>query len=238
MDIVKQERGTAHSAPRVRRFALKVQQFTGPLMAKSLEDTAFYRYHRQLALNEVGGDPAAGALSVSEFHGKMLVRAKEWPHGMTATATHDTKRGEDARARIMAIAAIAGEWTASVARWKVLNARHVVTEGNFRAPSATFEYMLYQTLLGAWQPEDGAFPERLQAYALKAAREGKEETSWLNPHVRYEDGIATFIVRILDRSTSAEFLEFVRRDRAPHLVARRAELDQPNHAQGHPPRRA
>jgi (1->4)-alpha-D-glucan 1-alpha-D-glucosylmutase len=138
MDIVKQGRGTAHSAPRVRRFALKVQQFTGPLMAKSLEDTALYRYHRQLAVNEVGGNPAAGALSVSTFHGKMRERAKQWPHGMTATATHDTKRGEDARTRIMAIAEVAGEWTASVARWKLLNAPHVATEGNFRAPSATF----------------------------------------------------------------------------------------------------
>jgi (1->4)-alpha-D-glucan 1-alpha-D-glucosylmutase len=207
MDLIKPERGTAHSASRVRRFALKVQQFTGPLMAKSLEDTAFYRYHRQLALNEVGGNPAAGTLSLAVFHGKMQKRAKEWPHGMTATATHDTKRGEDARTRIMALSEIAGEWTAAVARWKVLNAQHVVADGAFRAPSATFEYMLYQALVGAWQPDDPAFPERLQGYALKAAREGKEETSWLNPHARYEEGTAKFIARILDRAASAEFLE-------------------------------
>jgi (1->4)-alpha-D-glucan 1-alpha-D-glucosylmutase len=137
----------------------------------------------------------------------MQERAKEWPHGMTTTATHDTKRGEDARARIMAIAEIAGEWTAAVARWKVLNARHVAAQGNFRAPSATFEYMLYQTLLGIWQPEDGSLRERLQAYALKATREGKEETSWLNPHPRYEKNVADFIAHILDRSISAEFLD-------------------------------
>ena len=207
MDLIKAERGTAHSAPRLRRFALKVQQFTGPLMAKSLEDTAFYRYHRELALNEVGGDPAAGALPLATFHTRMRERAKVWPHGMSATATHDTKRGEDARARIMAITEMSGEWTANVARWKVQNARHVVFDGNFRTPSATFEYMLYQALLGAWQPDDPAFVERLQAYALKAAREGKEETSWLNPHARYEEGIATFIARILDRRESAEFLD-------------------------------
>src|SRR6266480_7074469 len=91
MDLIEPERGTAHSTPRVRRFALKVQQFTGPLMAKSLEDTAFYRYHRQLALNEVGGNPAAKGLSVAAFHTTMQARSKEWPHGMTATATHDTK---------------------------------------------------------------------------------------------------------------------------------------------------
>jgi len=100
MDLIKPGRA-AHSAPRVRRFALKVQQFTGPMMAKSLEDTAFYRYHRLLALNEVGGDPSAKALSVDAFHDMMRTRAKEWPHGMTTTATHDTKRGEDARARLV-----------------------------------------------------------------------------------------------------------------------------------------
>lgn len=207
MELVSAERATAHSAARVRRFALKVQQFTGPLMAKSLEDTSFYRFHRHLALNEVGGDPAAGALSVAAFHDSMRQRARTRPHGMTATATHDTKRGEDARARIMAIAEIAGEWTAAVARWKTMNAPHVVSDGVFRSPSATFEYMLYQTLVGAWQPEDPAFADRLQAYALKAAREGKEETSWLNPNARYEDGLAEFIRRILDRSASGEFIE-------------------------------
>lgn len=206
MDLLKPGRA-AHSAPRVRRFALKVQQFTGPLMAKSLEDTAFYRYHRLLALNEVGGDPSAQALPVDAFHTMMATRARQWPHGMTATATHDTKRGEDARMRIMALAEIPGEWTSTVARWKLLNAPHLVTEGEMRAPSATFEYMLYQTLLGAWQPDDETFPERLQAYALKAAREGKQETSWLNPHPAYETGLKLFIERILDRSQSSEFLD-------------------------------
>ncbi|HZC94761.1 MAG TPA: malto-oligosyltrehalose synthase [Bradyrhizobium sp.] len=205
MDLLKPGRA-AHSVPRVRRFALKVQQFTGPLMAKSLEDTAFYRYHRLLALNEVGGDPAANALAVEAFHDMMQVRARDRPHGMTASATHDTKRGEDARTRIMALAEIPGEWTSSVARWKILNAPHLVIEGDIRAPSATFEYMLYQALLGAWQPDDGKFLERMQAYALKAAREGKQETSWLNPHQAYEAGLNIFVERILDRNLSAEFL--------------------------------
>jgi (1->4)-alpha-D-glucan 1-alpha-D-glucosylmutase len=208
MDLIKPGR-PPHSAPRVRRFALKVQQFTGPMMAKSLEDTTFYRYHRLLALNEVGGDPQADALSIDAFHLTMSSRAREWPHGMTATATHDTKRGEDARARIMALAELPGEWTSAVARWKVLNAPHLVTCGDMRAPSATFEYMLYQTLLGAWQPDDDSFPERMQAYALKAAREGKQETSWLNPHEAYEAGVKSFITRILDRNVSAEFLNSV-----------------------------
>jgi (1->4)-alpha-D-glucan 1-alpha-D-glucosylmutase len=207
MDLIKPGRAP-HSAPRVRRFALKVQQFTGPVMAKSLEDTSFYRYHRLLALNEVGGNPSAKALSVNAFHESMKVRAREWPHGMTATATHDTKRGEDARARLIALSELPGEWTSAVARWKVLNAPHLVIDGEMRAPSGTFEYMLYQALLGAWpsnEPDD-SFVERMQAYALKAAREGKQETSWLNPNEAYEKGLGTFIARILDRSVSAEFL--------------------------------
>jgi (1->4)-alpha-D-glucan 1-alpha-D-glucosylmutase len=207
LDLLKPGRAM-HSKQRVRRFALKVQQFTGPTMAKSLEDTAFYRYHRLLALNEVGGDPAAGALPLDLFHAMMQARAKEWPHGMTATATHDTKRGEDARARLMALAEIPGEWSFAVSRWKLLNAPHLVCNGDARAPSATTEYMLYQTLLGAWpldRPDD-AFPERIQAYALKASREGKVETSWLNPNEAYEAGLRTFIERILDPSMSGEFL--------------------------------
>ena len=208
MDLIKPGR-PPHGKPRVRRFALKVQQFTGPLMAKSLEDTAFYRYHRLLALNEVGGDPSAKALSIDAFHQMMLTRAKEWPHGMTSTATHDTKRGEDARARLIALTEIPGEWTSAVARWKVLNAPHLVVEGNMRAPSATAEYMLYQALLGVWRPGeyDTSFIERIQAYALKAVREGKEETSWLNPYQTYEAGLTAFVARILDRAVSAEFLD-------------------------------
>jgi (1->4)-alpha-D-glucan 1-alpha-D-glucosylmutase len=207
MDLAKAGRGL-HSATRVRRFALKVQQFTGPLMAKSLEDTTFYRYHRALALNEVGGDPSAKSLSIDEFHKLMRIRARDWPHGMTATATHDTKRGEDARARLMALTELPGEWTTAVSRWKILNAPHLVIHGEMRAPSATFEYMLYQALLGAWPPDgpDDTCLERMQAYALKAAREGKQETSWLNPNEAYEAGLHTFLARILDRSVSGEFL--------------------------------
>ncbi|MGV7216122.1 malto-oligosyltrehalose synthase [Bradyrhizobium sp. UFLA05-112] len=208
MDLLKPDR-PPHSTPRVRRFALKVQQFTGPMLAKSLEDTTFYRYHRLLALNEVGGDPAAKALALPALHETMKARARDWPHGMTATATHDTKRGEDARARLAALSEIPGEWTSAVARWKVLNVPHITTHGEMRAPSATFEYMLYQTLLGAWMsgPPDAGFIDRIQAYALKAAREGKEETSWLNPNEAYEGGVQNFIARILDPTVSAEFLE-------------------------------
>jgi (1->4)-alpha-D-glucan 1-alpha-D-glucosylmutase len=108
----------------------------------------------------------------------------------------------------MALAEIPGEWASSVARWKILNAPHLVIDGRIRAPSATFEYMLYQALLGAWPADqnDDTFAARMQAYALKAAREGKQETSWLNPNQAYEAGLRTFLTRILDRSISAEFL--------------------------------
>ncbi|WGD54321.1 malto-oligosyltrehalose synthase [Bradyrhizobium sp. CB1650] len=219
MDLLKPDR-PQHSTPRVRRFALKVQQFTGPMMAKSLEDTAFYQFHRLLALNEVGGDPASNGLALPAFHQTMQARAREWPHGMTATATHDTKRGEDARTRIAALSEIPGEWTSAVARWKVMNAPHLALRGSLRAPSATFEYMLYQTLLGAWplQGPDADFAERIQAYALKAAREGKEETSWLNPHEAYEQGVRSFVEKILDPAQSAEFLESLQ------ILARRVAL--------------
>lgn len=207
LDLLKPG-GPAHSKPRVRRFALKVQQFTGPTMAKSLEDTAFYRYHRLLALNEVGGDPSAPAMPVETFHHLMRVRAKDWPHGMTATATHDTKRGEDARARLLALAELPGEWASAVSRWKLMNAPHLVVDGEMRAPSAAFEYMLYQALLGAWQEgeRDDSFLQRMQAYALKASREGKQETSWLNPNEAYEKGVHLFLERILDPAQSGEFL--------------------------------
>jgi (1->4)-alpha-D-glucan 1-alpha-D-glucosylmutase len=109
---------------------------------------------------------------------------------------------------LMALTELPGEWTSAVARWKIQNAPHLVIEGEMRAPSAAFEYMLYQTLLGAWPSgeRDSSFLERMQAYALKAAREGKQETSWLNPNQAYEAGLRTFLTRILDRSVSAEFL--------------------------------
>jgi (1->4)-alpha-D-glucan 1-alpha-D-glucosylmutase len=127
---------------------------------------------------------------------------------MTSTATHDTKRGEDARARILALAELPGEWANAVSRWKVLNAQHLVVDGEMRSPSAPFEYMLYQALIGAWPTggPDAAFLERMQAYALKAAREGKQETSWLNPNEGYEEGLNVFLARILDPARSSEFL--------------------------------
>ena len=129
LDLIAPGRA-GHSIARVRRFAFKVQQFTGPMMAKSLEDTAFYRYHRLLALNEVGGSPAARALPVESFHDLMRARAKEFPHGLTATATHDTKRGEDARTRLLALSELADDWEQAVEQL-------ATTQRTARSPPAT-----------------------------------------------------------------------------------------------------
>jgi (1->4)-alpha-D-glucan 1-alpha-D-glucosylmutase len=208
LDLVARGRA-GHSIARDRRFAFKVQQFTGPMMAKSMEDTAFYRFHRLLALNEVGGNPAAGGLSVASFHERMQERAAKSPYGLTATATHDTKRGEDARARLLTLSELADEWTRSVHQWRQLNAKLIVSSGLSRIPSPAHEYMLYQALLGAWPLAgvDTTFVERMQAYAVKAAREGKQQTSWLAPNERYETGLTDFLHRLLDREQSASFID-------------------------------
>jgi (1->4)-alpha-D-glucan 1-alpha-D-glucosylmutase len=196
-----------YSAPRVRNFALKLQQFTGPLMAKAMEDTAFYRHHRLLALNEVGGDPAAGALTLAEFHARQEKRARSGAAGLTATATHDTKRGEDARVRIMALSELAYDWDAAVRNWRAINAPLLRDIDGKRCPSAPHEYMLYQALIGAWPDSiDQAFIERVQAYVLKAAREGKEETSWTNPNEAYEAGLRGFVAALLDKGKSSPFV--------------------------------
>ena len=163
-----------YSAPRVRNFALKLQQFTGPLMAKAAEDTAFYRYHRLLALNEVGGEPAADALALDEFHALQRQRAEASPAGMTATATHDTKRGEDARMRILALAELAQEWDAAVQSWRELNAPLVQQAGGKRSPSIGHEYMLYQALIGAWPGAvDEEFTARMQGLCAEGRARGQ-----------------------------------------------------------------
>jgi len=200
---------TCHSAARVRRFALKVQQLTGPMMAKSLEDTAFYRYHRLIALNEVGGSPAAGTIGVADFHALMKTRAARAPHGLTATATHDTKRGEDARARVLCLSEIPADWAQAVAAWRAMNAPLIDRSTPSRTPSAADEYMLYQALLGAWTPggPDRSLAGRMQAFAVKAAREGKEETNWLDPHERYEAGLERFVNDLLDPARSGQFIK-------------------------------
>src|SRR4029079_3151965 len=217
-----------YSAPRVRDFALKLQQFTGPLMAKSMEDTAFYRFGPLLALNEVGGNPAARELPVTRFHELQQERLQAGQAGLTATATHDTKRGEDARARILALSEIAPDWDAAISDWHSRNAAHVQHAGRRRLPTKTHEYMIYQTLVGAWPGQiTDSLMTRLQAYALKAAREGKEQTSWTNPNEAYETALAGFIAQLLDPKVSAGFLgSFEKFARRPALLGALNSLSQ------------
>ncbi len=207
-DIVK-EGSNSLRADEVRRLAMKFQQYTGPVMAKGVEDTAFYRYNRLVSLNEVGGEPARFGTSLSAFHRLNQEAARRWPHRMVSLATHDTKRGEDVRARINAISELPDEWSARVQRWATLNQRRKTEYDGGSAPDENDEYLFYQTLVGAWPIEfagDGeidpdvadVFRDRMLAYMIKAIREAKRRSSWINPDEAYEAAIGEFVNRVLD----------------------------------------
>jgi len=206
---------TGHSNPAaVLRTAMQFQQITGPVMAKSFEDTAFYRYFRLLALNEVGGDPRRFGISVGAFHRLMQDRARSWPRAMVTTATHDTKRGEDARLRIALLSELPREWGQRVMMWLRLNRRHRSAIGDEPVPDRNVEYLFYQTLVGCWpaelMPDDAegvkAVAERVGAYMIKAVREGKQESGWSNPNTAYEAGLQRFVEHVLDASRPNPFL--------------------------------
>ena len=186
----------------VRRF----QQLTGPVAAKGVEDTAFYRYHRLLSLNEVGGAPDRFGTSPAEFHQLNRERQARWPHSLSATSTHDTKRSEDVRARINVLSELPHDWRLRVRAWHRLNRRHRTAVDGQPAPDPNEEYFVYQTLIGAWPVEPvgdaeyGTFTERIQEYALKALREAKVHTSWVNLQPAYEAAVRRFVAAILDRS--------------------------------------
>ena len=195
------------------RFAMKLQQYTGPVQAKGLEDTAFYRYNLLISLNEVGGDPARFGRSVADFHDANLRRSRDWPYEMLATATHDTKVGEDVRARINAISELPAEWNREVSRWMRANKGLRTLLESEPAPDRNDEYRFYQALVGAWPLETGQvseaspeFVERMKEYMLKAAREAKMHTSWLTRNQPYEDALARFVERALTGSGAARFL--------------------------------
>jgi (1->4)-alpha-D-glucan 1-alpha-D-glucosylmutase len=212
------EREPVYGRSDVLRFAMRFQQYTGPVMAKSLEDTCFYRYNRLLSLNEVGGDPRQFGVSVSAFHHLMQERAKRWPHALSPSATHDTKRGADVRARLNVMSELTGEWDKRVRRWASLNRYKRQRIDRASAPTPNDEYMIYQTMLGAWpavltgdSSPDAAvidsFRERLQAAVLKSIREAKRRTSWTNPNAVYEDACMAFVTRILDMARPNPFFE-------------------------------
>ncbi len=204
-----------------RDFVLKFQQYTGPVMAKGVEDTAFYRYNRLVSLNEVGGEPEQFGVSVAAFHRQNAERQRRWPEAMIATATHDTKRGEDVRARINVLSELPREWRSALTRWSRINRRRKPQVDGVPVPDANEEYLLYQTLLGAWpaEPMDAtgkeAFIRRIQAYMLKAVKEAKVNTSWINPNAPYDEAIQAFVAAILsggeDDPFLRDFLPFQRR---------------------------
>jgi (1->4)-alpha-D-glucan 1-alpha-D-glucosylmutase len=180
-------------------FVVRFQQTTPPVYAKGVEDTAYYRYNRLVALNEVGGDPGRFSLDVEEFHRRAAERARRFPLHLLTTQTHDTKRSGDVRARIVAMTWFADEWRQHVLRWRSLNAQ--LRTG--AAPDANEEYLLYQTLVGAW-PIDEA---RLVAYLEKALREGKTNTSWTAPNVGWEDEAKAFAAALLGHAAFLAELE-------------------------------
>ncbi len=183
------------TADHVARFRRRFQQLTGPVMAKSLEDTLFYRYGRLISLNEVGGDPAEFGVTIEHFHAANAERARLWPHAMIATAAHDTKRGEDARARLSALSELPDEWKAALGAWQEVAAPHLGKVDGAPAPDANDQYWLLQSLLGSWpiqhpdpEHEDrfADFRVRLHDFAEEALREAKRHTSWVNPNEAYE----------------------------------------------------
>ncbi|MGE5478192.1 MAG: malto-oligosyltrehalose synthase [Bacteroidales bacterium] len=201
-------RDGGYSRRAVVDFAMRVQQYTGPVMAKGFEDTALYRYNRLIALNEVGGEPLRFGLSVAAFHQANRARLRTHPHTLLGTATHDTKRGEDTRVRIAALSELPEEWRQHLERWSQLNQpfRKLLDSGP--APEANDEIWIYQTMLGAW-PDDApeAFVERLAAVVVKAVREAKRRTSWAHPDEGYEQAVVEFVRRIAETGRRNPFLD-------------------------------
>jgi len=197
------------------QFVLKFQQFTGPIMAKGVEDTVFYIYNRLAALNEVGGEPQLFGLSVETFHERNLRRQHDWPASLLATSTHDSKRSEDVRARMLAISEIPPLWGRSLQKWRTTNRRFKKQIDDAEAPDAGEEYLLYQTLLGTWPVDlDGApvpsvgpkFIARIQRYMAKALKEAKLNTSWIQPNENWDDAMQEFVARILEAGPRNKFL--------------------------------
>jgi (1->4)-alpha-D-glucan 1-alpha-D-glucosylmutase len=196
-----------------RDFVVRFQQLTGPVMAKGLEDTAFYRFFPLASLNEVGSHPETFGVSLEDFHERNQERCLSWPHALSATSTHDVKRGEDVRARLNTLSEMPGRWYRVVRRWRHLNAKHKSQVDGYAVPDANEEYLLYQTLVGCWplgDTEHAADPEfvaRIAEYMIKAVKEGKIHSSWISPNDEYEQAIKDFVHRILDPATAAEFLD-------------------------------
>lgn len=194
-----------------REFIMKFQQLSGPVMAKGLEDTAFYRFYPLASLNEVGGEPQKFGVSTKEFHRINAVRGGRSPLGLTATSTHDNKRSEDVRAWLNVLSEIPQEWMATFRQWQELNAPHKLTIDDIPVPDANEEYLLYQTLIGTWSLTElshtahEGYVQRIVSYMVKAIKEAKLHSSWVNPDLEYENAVMTFIQSILRREEPNTF---------------------------------
>jgi len=194
-------------------FAVRFAQVSAPVMAKGVEDTAFYRYQPLVSLNEVGGDPGRFGRPAGDFHRAMAEAARRWPEAMLTLSTHDTKRSGDVRARISLLAELPGAWTRAVDRWTVRNQRY--KQGGW--PDRNTEYLLYQTLVGAWPIDAG----RAGAFLQKAAKEAKVHTSWIDPNPGYDDALSAFVAAVLaDRGFVADLEGFL----AEHRLVERGRV--------------
>ena len=201
----------------ILRFRRRFQQLTGPVMAKSLEDTLFYRYAVLLGLNEVGGDPGEYGIDAEHFHDLQIARARDWPNAMITTATHDTKRGEDARTRMLALSEIPEGWAGAWDLWQRTASPHLARIDGEPAPDANDQWMFFQAILGAWplelleQDETVAiedFRDRLIAYGEKAMREGKRRSSWVNVDEVYEGAVKKLFSALI--APGSDFLRELR----------------------------
>jgi malto-oligosyltrehalose synthase/4-alpha-glucanotransferase len=193
------EEGDVEYNLRALKFYQRCMQFTGPLMAKGVEDTLMYTYQRFIGHNEVGDSPEAFGDTIDEFHGKMRLRQEQWPLSLNATSTHDTKRGEDVRARLNVITDLPDEWMKAVQEWREMNEDLKGEKG----PDANDEYFIYQTLVGAWpyvKEEEKDFAPRMEEYIQKALREGKVHSDWTKPNEQYEADAKKFATSLLDKS--------------------------------------
>jgi len=191
-------------------FVMRWQQFTSPIVAKGLEDTALYVYHPLLSLNEVGGDPRPSDAPPLEDFYAFLENRRQWPGSLNATSTHDTKRSEDVRARLNALSEMPAEWKDHLDRWAKQNARHKEQVGGHAVPERNEEYYLYQTLLGVWPLDHRDCPtlsKRVQEHILKATREAMVNTRWTRPNQPHEDALLKFVARILSQDDNREFLQ-------------------------------
>ena len=210
--MVNIQDASPEAARQQREFVARFQQVTGPVMAKGVEDTAFYVYNRLISLNDVGGDPERFGMSRTAFHRANANRYAKWPYSLLSTSTHDTKRSEDVRARINVLSEIPGEWRSALARWSRLNSKAKSLIDGRPAPDRNDEYLLYQTLLGAsplkFEGSDlDSFRERILAFMIKAIKEAKVNTSWINPNVEYEGAMEAFVSAILSDGGEGQFLD-------------------------------